>query len=173
MEVRECKGWLRGGFTAEQIECLQAAWLLRGKCKQHSSLCHSRVLLCSTIKCSLLLGGGVTKCVNVIWVGDEDNGAGALLFHQLTHSFRLVNGRCAKDSSVWTPQGHIPIAVHFQVTIHIDWLSCIGCCFINHFLTVLFMNIAYGYESHSRHGDYLLRPIVGLEALLSTCECYF
>ena len=74
MEVTECKVLLCGGFTAEQTECLQAAWRLRGKCKQHSFLCHSRLLLCSTIKCSLLLGGGITQCVNVIWVGDEGNG---------------------------------------------------------------------------------------------------
>ena len=30
---------------------------------------------------------------------------------------------------------------------------------IDHFLNELFMNIVYGYESRSRHGDYLPRPI--------------
>ena len=37
---------------------------------------------------------------------------------------------------------------------------------IDHFRNVLYMNIAYRYESSLRHGDYLPRPIVGLLELL-------
>ena len=32
-------------------------------------VCLTRVLLISTIKCNLIVGGWVTQCVNVIWVG--------------------------------------------------------------------------------------------------------
>ena len=34
--------------------------------------------------------------------------------------------------------------------------------YIDHFRNELFMNLVYGYESRSRHGHYLPRPIVGL-----------
>ena len=44
---------------------------------------------------------------------------------------------------------------------------------IDHFRNELFMTIVYGYESRSRHSDYLPRPVVGLLILLYSREYLF
>ena len=43
---------------------------------------------------------------------------------------------------------------------------------IDHFRNVLFISSTCGYESHTRQGDYLPRPVVGKQTLLSTRVCY-
>ena len=52
----------------------------------------TRALLCSIIKCSLLLGGGVTQCVSVIRVGDERNGARGSLCRASHHLVAELRG---------------------------------------------------------------------------------
>ena len=64
-----------------ECSCVQARVLLCSTIKCSLLLgggVTPRALLCSTIKCSLLPGGGITQYVNVIWVGDEGNGARVL-----------------------------------------------------------------------------------------------
>ena len=75
----------------------------------------------------------------------------------------------AKATTIAKAQGHCRPLIAKTIG------SCTGRCLndivlivevtyqiIDHFFNVLFMTIAYGYESRWRHGDYLPRPIVGL-----------
>ena len=73
------------------------------------------------------------------------------------------------------------------ITCHTQWLetnlepSCVeseerGHLSIDHFRNVYrplsqFISSTCGYESHIRHSDYLPRPVVGRQSLLSMQEC--
>ena len=54
------------------------------------------------------------------------------------------------------------IDVNFYVSVKCSFVID----FIDHFLNIFFMNIAYRYESRLHHGDYLPCPVVGLLVLL-------